>query len=978
MSRKRASLVVVAILITSTFFLTLTILPNNVRATTLYVGGPGPGNFTTIQDAINISNPGDTIFVFNGTYVENILVNESVNLVGEDRNTTIIDGGGIGDVVRISVSWVNISHFTVTNSGTGFFDSGVGVSSSRNNVSHVISRNNSLGIYLSWTNNITVYDCQILNNSEGVYLEYVDYSIVANSTTIDNRDGIYPYYSNYNKFVNNNHSDQSDCIYPDHSHFNFISGSTARNCRTGIDLLYSNNNTVINNDISNTEFVVYSEFSHYNIFADNILSNSTAGIVTWESHGNTYADNDASWNQNEGIWLERSNKNIILNNTFTNNPFGIVIYRSSDTTVRDNLMTKNGIIVVGYNSPENWNSHTIDTSNTVNGKPVYHWRNVTGGTIPAGAGQVLLVNCSDIIVENQNLSQASVGVQTSYSLGIQMSNITTSSNEYGVWLHQTNYSNLTGNIISNNYYDMYIEHSNHIIIENNSGLNDRGIRFYDSHNGTISNNTKAVQLVSSNDNLVFGNNVSNGRGFEILGSNDNAISFNTISADWPWNRVYLQGSNGNVVANNTFYTSGGIGLDQSSGNNIYGNNLQSMDLFKSTKNLIENNTISLSNATGINLHLLSDDNTIANNTIANHSAYGIRISDSINNTVHHNLFLNNLVQAHNNIGYPNSWDNGYPAGGNYWNDYNGTDGFSGPLQNESGSDGIGDTPYDIPGGIEKDRYPLTSPSGPFFPRPPLTSTAELSGNSYENVTLTWIGSPDDGAGFRTVVRYDIFRNSTYESAGQGYGFLASVPNGTYQYVDSSVGEGDPNNYFYHVCAVDFNDNSTCSKYQAGKFTRPLSKGLNLVSIPLAQVNHSREVVLQTVSFDNAWTFDAFDQEWRSFIRSKPYSGGLESVNRTMGLWLDVTRDSNLTVAGAIPLTDAIYLKSGWNLIGFPSFNGSYTVGDLKASLPVTRVEGLEPTAPPYFQKPLQDSDILQAGHGYWIQLSADATWTLSA
>ncbi len=56
-------------------------------------------------------------------------------------------------------------------------------------------------------------------------------------------------------------------------------------------------------------------------------------------------------------------------------------------------------------------------------------------------------------------------------------------------------------------------------------------------------------------------------------------------------------------------------------------------------------------------------------------------------------------------GISNIWDDGYPSGGNYWSDYNGTDLFSGPHQNETGSDGIGDTPYLIRFDSQ-DNYPL--------------------------------------------------------------------------------------------------------------------------------------------------------------------------------------------------------------------------------------------------------------------------------
>jgi len=61
------------------------------------------------------------------------------------------------------------------------------------------------------------------------------------------------------------------------------------------------------------------------------------------------------------------------------------------------------------------------------------------------------------------------------------------------------------------------------------------------------------------------------------------------------------------------------------------------------------------------------------------------------------------------------WDNGYPSGGNYWSDYNGTDLYCGPHQNETGSDGIGDKPYMIDGN-NTDRYPLIYPHG-YVPSP---------------------------------------------------------------------------------------------------------------------------------------------------------------------------------------------------------------------------------------------------------------------
>jgi len=70
----------------------------------------------------------------------------------------------------------------------------------------------------------------------------------------------------------------------------------------------------------------------------------------------------------------------------------------------------------------------IDTSNTVNGKPVYYWANVNGGKVPDGAGQVIIVNCSNVIVENQYLDNACIGIQIARSSNITVKKNTCSSN----------------------------------------------------------------------------------------------------------------------------------------------------------------------------------------------------------------------------------------------------------------------------------------------------------------------------------------------------------------------------------------------------------------------------------------------------------------------------------------------------------------------------------------------------------------------
>jgi parallel beta-helix repeat protein len=117
--------------------------------------------------------------------------------------------------------------------------------------------------------------------------------------------------------------------------------------------------------------------------------------------------------------------------------------------------------------------------------------------------------------------------------------------------------------------------------------------------------------------------------------------------------------------------------------------------------LFRGNQIHSNQKFGIQLQGRSDDNTLTKNNISG-SQTGIFV-ESDGNSIYGNRLADNVVQAEDRG--QNRWNEAYPVGGNSWADFAGEDAMSGPYQNVTGSDGIGDVPYEIQGGA-RDLYPV--------------------------------------------------------------------------------------------------------------------------------------------------------------------------------------------------------------------------------------------------------------------------------
>lgn len=287
----------------------------------LYVGGTGSGNYSRIQDAIDNALDGCTIFVYDDSspYYENVVVHKSINLIGENRDTTIIDGEKRGDVVQVSADMINISGFTIQNCKDNWQYAGLKIyNSNYTSIFENIIRNNlGQGIYVQGSDSTynTIVENTIKNNNYGIYMMQSSDNFISGNTITNNENGIYMVKASNNVISENNFVNKWTGLQLEKSYSNTISENTIMNNGDGIYLSNSSNNIISeNNIIDNKWFGIWFSDSSNNIIDTNIISN----------------------NDDIGIYLDGSSDNNLTKNTITNNDDGIYLEYSSDNTVCNN------------------------------------------------------------------------------------------------------------------------------------------------------------------------------------------------------------------------------------------------------------------------------------------------------------------------------------------------------------------------------------------------------------------------------------------------------------------------------------------------------------------------------------------------------------------------------------------------------------------------------------------------------------------
>jgi len=579
--------------------------------------------------------------------------------------------------------------------------------------------------------NIIVKDLILTNNHNGgVYFYSTRNSIITNVTFLNNNNGI------------------------------MLIGRSDYNTITG--------NTFVNNKFAGIYYgdVIYNSIYHNN-FVDNARQVFFSGGLSTNNWDNGYPSGGNYWSDSDGTDVNGDGIGdtpyVIDGNNQDNypliHPYGSV--RNLNTSLVYLTMQ------LAINAPETLDGHTIFVEagtyygHVVVNKSVSLIGENKSTTIIESVEffnrTVVYVTASNVVISGFTIQYGPHGIFISDSSNSAIIGNVIVSNYYGILSIRSDNNIIRENIFLDCVESIHLRSRNNTIIGNTlTSSGSFALFLYTGGNNSIINNTIAlspldgIYILDSSGNFFRNNKIVNNRfSFGVYSAyyiglsgylQDIDIS-NTIDGKPIY---YLINQENITVDPITFPNAGYLGIVNSTNVTVKDlnltDNMQGLLFAFTTNSTIENVSVSnigsygvhldhsvynkifnnelISNSIGIYLSF-SNSNTVSGNLLKN-NPNGVAFSMSSDNLIYHNNFINNTRGVYLCIVYPyyndtslsdTIWDNDYPSGGNYWSDYNGTDLYSGPYQNQTGPDAIGDTPYII-NMNNTDNYPLINPWSP--------------------------------------------------------------------------------------------------------------------------------------------------------------------------------------------------------------------------------------------------------------------------
>ncbi|MDG6220239.1 MAG: NosD domain-containing protein [Candidatus Thermoplasmatota archaeon] len=360
----RASKALHIILVMGLLLGTLALEPHNsAQASSIYVGGSGAGNHTTIAAALAAASNGDTIFIYNGNYAEQVVVNKEVSIMGESQDV-VVGHANAEYAFRITASNVTLSNFRA----------------------EVVSDSTGYGIHLLGVNNIEMKSVNASKSRNGILVENSANIRVLNSIFTANHAGIILHHSQNVRFehceIGRSFNpalkiEGGESITISNSTFDYSQSSSVVLVNGSNRLLFENNHVVGRRQ--NTVFPGLAGLqisnSHMAVIRNNNFTNNyMGGMELSQCQGAEITDNEFHGNGMAGLLLHMyCNHTNIRGNLFISNRFGLNISLSWNVDVDGNHIVGNAVDGLGLVE----SSQSTIYSNTIEENP---WGMYVGGS----------------------------------------------------------------------------------------------------------------------------------------------------------------------------------------------------------------------------------------------------------------------------------------------------------------------------------------------------------------------------------------------------------------------------------------------------------------------------------------------------------------------------------------------------------------------------------------------------------------------
>jgi len=456
-----------------------------------------PEHFETIQKAVDVARPGDTIFVASGNYSESVYIYKcNLTIYGENRNQTLVYGHFwmFADGIHISNLRANTLSFAfliygnncIIENCTTIVTDGVFTANTENN----IIRNNIFegfffGISLVNSTNTIVENNYIYEAVFGVVLSGHGTNYVLNNRIINAYYGILFGYGLWMPYAEGNNVLRNNIIegyYPtlnrtagiaivgnELSHFiHDVDMSNIVNGKPACYLVNKKNLQINPSTFPNIAFIVLVNSTNV-IVEDFVIEDAGQGVL-FAYVSDSIIRNLTCQRCEYGIKLFSTHNVSIVNSQVTTSYGGIRIEQSSESLLRNNTMFDNiwrwNFGVIGEELSHF--IHNIDQSNLIDGKPIYYLLNAKDVVVPKNVSYIAVINSTDVLIKKLNLTKNVQGILFVHTCNSRIENVKIYNNTYGIQLIESYDNIIKANHIYRNLFGIELKHSsNNSIYLNN-------------------------------------------------------------------------------------------------------------------------------------------------------------------------------------------------------------------------------------------------------------------------------------------------------------------------------------------------------------------------------------------------------------------------------------------------------------------------------------------------------------------------------